>query len=221
MPPIIDWQAELIIREGAEGLRLPPSEIHKLIVEAARGQAWTAPSLRTVERKVNEYRGKLDSETWALEDGPADEIRHLLDAMRTSYASGQGPLALGDATWLVRIHKAAPDLPMDKALDLARFYRARSGRDEPTADLDAYLAFCPWENGVRARQYWALVAEGTVPNAPALIGGPLLLADKDQPPSRGLADGLAAAREATRLVLATFGRATESMGQSSRTSNVE
>lgn len=63
------------------------------------------------------------------------------------------------ARWIARVRRAAPDLPLWEAYEIANEYRrASAGAADalPLAALDAYLAFKPWQAEGADRWRWAL-----------------------------------------------------------------
>ena len=78
------------------------------------------------------------------------------------------PLTLRLAGWAIRIHRAAPDLPVPQLFEIASNYSIRErlaaleppfGGNGATADLDMYLAFQPWKGQAEKKSYQEFLLE--------------------------------------------------------------
>ena len=121
------------------------------ITREAAAKGWPAPalpSLRTVQAIVREYRPPDSSARWSVGDAEGDdEARLVLPVLaeiadRTKGHSSR--VTHAEAEWVVRIRRAVPTLAPWQAFQLARFYLAKTARNESTETLDLYLALTVW-----------------------------------------------------------------------------
>lgn len=132
------------------------------------------PSKRTVQDIVAEHR-RDDSARWQLADAAPEDIPLILPFVRYAASldasfgddkgSARGPITRGGDTthatvtrakaeWIVRIRRAAPDLPEPAVWDIVHYYLSRA--DDPegrTFDLDLLLAFQPWQSEDSLREF--------------------------------------------------------------------
>ena len=169
-----------------------PSQIERNLTEKAVPLA-SQPSRRTLQRIVQAVRVKDRSGPWSLGDAVGDEAELVLPVLRaylnlTSLRTVQEKRDLfitrAEARWIVKVARAAPELHVFDKYRLARAYLARETRGQPTYDLDALLAFQPWDETPRPapgdlakfgltvtsrETYHKGVREGWIPAAPAFL----------------------------------------------------
>jgi hypothetical protein len=162
------------------------------------------PSRRTIQRIVQEARITDQSGPWSLGDSTAEEAALVLPVLRaylnlTSLRQVEKPRDLfitrAEARWIAKIARVAPGLHVVDVYRLARAYLARESRGLPTYDLDALLAFEPWDQALRVTSsgveyttsatYQKGIREGWIPPAPAflmreLAGVPWVAQPKDE-----------------------------------------
>lgn len=161
-PDVLERIVELGIGRGIAG-----TEVHRRLQDDQRYTA-RLPSLRTVQDIIRQHTPRATSAAWVLADvdeptdmtdtGP-DEIPFVMDVLAAVIAitSGrQNTISLAEVKWVVKLHRAAPDLPRWGVYRLARRYLLCQERNEFTADLDAFLAFAPW----RSQKRWELYLRG-------------------------------------------------------------
>lgn len=124
--------------------------------ELLRGRV---PSLRTVQRMVADRTPPDESGPWQLEAAVEADSALVISVLGATLEASQGrtrQITKAEALWITAIHEAAPSLPAsDHLLRFARIYIGRRGFNKSTLDLDAFLAYRPWE---RAWQHHAYVA---------------------------------------------------------------
>ena len=151
-----------------EGWR--PSQIHTSLSREGRYRS-RVPSLRTVQRMVAELKGPDDSSAWSLshaDDG--GDARLILEALAAVVINSKGlklTLSQAEATWVLRIRRAAPGLGPWRAWILTTLYMGRERRGvSDTTDLDSFLAFAPWRPGEAYERYRAAVDRGWIAELP-------------------------------------------------------
>lgn len=146
------------------------------------------PSRRTIQRTVQAVRVEDRSGPWSLADATDDEAQLILPILRaylnlTSLRPVRSSRDLfitkAEARWIVKVQRAAPGLHVVNVYRLVRAYLAREVRRLPTYDLDALLAFEPWDDEPRTRSdgvpyltretYEKGVREGWIPAAPRFL----------------------------------------------------
>lgn len=177
------------VQSMAEGLALQgltPAQIERALIEAGVAPA-DRPSRRTIQRLVQAVRVHDRSGPWSLGDAEGDEAPLILPVLRAYLqlsslqarkSSRSHFITKAEARWIVRIRRTAPDLhPFDVYL-LARAYLGRETRNQVTHDLDALLAYQPWDETPRSirdheytlrEAYERGVRQGTIPPAPPFL----------------------------------------------------
>jgi hypothetical protein len=169
-----------------------PAQIERELTEKGIRPAFQ-PSRRTLQRIVQAVRVKDRSGPWSLGDAVDDEADLVLPVLRaylnlTSLRTVQGKRDLfitkAEARWIVKVARAAPDLHVFDKYRLAVAYLARETRGQATYDLDALLAFQPWDDSPRPAPgdmakfgftvtlrttYQKGVREGWIPAAPPFL----------------------------------------------------
>lgn len=171
----IDADVQLEITELAlQEEKWTPAQIYR---EVTRQEEFKdRVSLRTVERLVKELRAPSeDSAPWTISDSGGEEAREVLDARRELIRYSERRVrrfTRGEARWVAKMRRVAPDLPPDIAWLVAvvyrRFYSSVTdrGEDEIIEGLDHYLAFAPWRDEDHFREYKNAVEQGWIPAAP-------------------------------------------------------
>jgi hypothetical protein len=130
------------------------------------------PPLRTIQRMVADVQTRDSSGAWRVPEADPTEVRLLLDTLAAVIERSQGRitgLTKAEAGLVVRIHQAAPELELINVWLLARVYRGREARDEPTADLDAMLAFAPWKGDQEGWRYSQARMQDWIPQPPVAV----------------------------------------------------
>ncbi len=189
----IDAEALSIIEGLAnEGRTAPNIEVE---LEARGIPPARRPSRRTIERIVKSLTAEDRSPPWGLGDLAASEDAALVLPVVRAYlnitsmrAPARSPrdfyITRAEARWIIRVRRAAPDLHVFDVYRMARAYLAREVRRLPTFDLDALLAFEPWNEhpislpvpdgapeltSSHREQYSKGIREGWIPAAPAFL----------------------------------------------------
>jgi hypothetical protein len=133
------------------------------------------PNVRTIQRIVQDMVVPDTTGEWSITDNEGADARLVLDIMAANIVSKQGfmypdmkrKFTKGEAQWIIRVRKAAPDAPAKIIWTLAQLYirKERKGITD-TADLDGYLAFTPWRDKDCFRLYKRVVAKGWMPKVP-------------------------------------------------------
>lgn len=114
------------------------------------------PTLRTVERIVNDVRPRDTSAPWSLADSDADNVPAVLETLAAVIEFTEGRvthLTRAQATWIARIRRAAPDLALWRVYLVAMMYQKEEEKNADASGLDAYLAFAPWRSREDALRY--------------------------------------------------------------------
>lgn len=172
-----------IERLAVEGLT--PAQIERRLIDEGIHIA-EQPSRRTLQRIVQAARIKDTSGAWSLADAEGDEAEVILPVLRAylnlvSLNDRARDLFLtkAEAKWIVKVRRAAPSLHVFDVYFLARAYLVRESRRQETFDLDALLAFEPWDKTPRTRAdgsaytmqetYEKGVKGGWIPAAPPFL----------------------------------------------------
>lgn len=128
-----------------------------------------APTIRTIQRRIEEIAARDVSGPWQLLEGTADEaaaVFHVLPLVISETFGRITHVTRLEARCLVRLLTVAGDLSPWSLYVLARAYAARQRSDVPTTDLDAFVAFHPWADRNSSDAYALAVGLGYVPLAP-------------------------------------------------------
>ncbi len=122
--------------------------------------AGVVPDRRSVERWMRAAMGNGPEWTLAGEADP-DAAVIVLRALATITWASQRTAAMttDEATWTVRIARAAPGLEAIWAYRVGILYRDRVTRGRPTRALDVYLGSAPWADDTR---YLNIIENGAV-----------------------------------------------------------
>ena len=120
-----------------------------------------APTQRTIERLVKEYRATDKSQPWTVEDSDPEDAKLILEWLASFNGFGKG-LKKVEAFWHLKIQRIAPDLSWVRAGVLANLYRIRTAKEASTEELDAYLGFAPWRGAEALERYKQMVGAGRV-----------------------------------------------------------
>lgn len=132
---------------------------------------------RTVERHLRNSRQDTSGD-WTIDDAMVD-ARVVLDFQRQWLEGGGGwrRVTKNEGRWLERLSRAAPGLSGYTLFQLTREYLKRTENQLPTWDLDAWLAFAPWQSDDRLKSYEAALSSGEVPSGITPNHGPNMGAD--------------------------------------------
>jgi hypothetical protein len=178
--PAIQARVERLAIEGAS-----PSQIERQLARDGVPLA-EQPSRRTIQRIAQAARVKDHSGPWSLADAAGDEAEVVLPILRAylNLASLQDTrrapyLTKAEARWIIKVRRAAPSLHAFDVYFLARAYLVREIRRQETFDLDALLAFTPWDETERPgphgstytmrEAYRKGIEAGFIPPAPAFL----------------------------------------------------
>lgn len=112
------------------------------------------PSRRSILNIIKDLQPRDGTEPWSFVSDDGDEVRFVLDVLRDVIQISSGKrrrLSVAEAGLLKRIHQVAPDLGTFATYLTTRRYLAAGAREESTDDLDAYLAFAPWLDHMKAK----------------------------------------------------------------------
>jgi hypothetical protein len=166
-----------------------PSAIRQEVLDVF-GEPIT-PSLRTVREMAKAVHTRDVTGPWspaADTTGVPEVILAVLAAVlaetagsdSTNFAPGPampaGPIrsiTRAEAAIIANVERATPGLPAFELWRIARLYLARAARDEPTDDLDGFLAFQPWRGNAEEgwRAYSLAVHFRWVREAPGYLVG--------------------------------------------------
>ncbi|MBI4507213.1 MAG: hypothetical protein HY691_16910 [Chloroflexi bacterium] len=129
------------------------------------------PSLRTVKARLKEYRAVRDpSACWSFADADPDEAERVLPVIAAVAESTRGwrqYVTRGEAQYIVKIRRAAPDIPLSLAFWLAYEYIARAAEGQSTAGLDLFLSSAPWSSDEAFRRFAQFLAHANRESSPA------------------------------------------------------
>lgn len=153
------------------GTTLSASAIHN-VLKAAYPDA-DIPAERTIDRRLKSRRASDDDIAWTFSAETEDDAPFVLPVLAELHARGarwSKRLTRSQGEWIGRIVRAVPDVPPGLALSLAD--SALAGEIEP---ISAVLAFAPWRDDDRAREYTLAARAGRLPEPK--IGGYLQVRD--------------------------------------------
>lgn len=143
------------------------------------------PHRKTINSIVREFAALSASEPWTLGHGDASLILPVLRAYLHLVMARGGPksdrdryITRSEGRWIEHVARAAPTLGVFDIYRLARAYGAREATGAATYDLDALLAFRPWDetpipipSGTTTHRetYVRGVREGWIPPAPSFF----------------------------------------------------
>lgn len=136
------------------------SQIHEALEKNFKGAR--LPTIRTIRRHI---KGPVDeSGSWHLGDLGVDDglVLPVLEAIIRASHGRRRYVTKATAKYIVRVRKAAPSLLPWGAYVAATEYQHTEERKEPTAGLDAWLAFAPWEDDEHQRRYDDALSKGWV-----------------------------------------------------------
>lgn len=153
------------------GTTLSASAIH-VLVSAAYPEA-DIPAERTIDRRLGSRRASDSDDLWTFSAETEDDAPFVLPVLAELHARGarwSKRLTRSQGEWIGRIVRAVPDVPPGLALSLAD--SALAGEIEP---VTAVLAFAPWRDDDRAREYTLAADAGRLPEPK--IGGYMQVRD--------------------------------------------
>lgn len=158
---------------GASG-----SAIHRTLAADERFADRELPSERTVQDIVRELDYRDDSEPWSLTSAAMPDegalVMPVLGELIRREEVEQTHITRAEADWIVRIRRAAPDMPLFATYRFARFYLALEDSDRAdglaVGDLDAVMALRPWSDEAWTERGKALLDAGRL-SWPALLEG--------------------------------------------------
>lgn len=170
----IDAEVVNIIRDAALVRRWTPAQTHRhLLALADHGKLERdqVPEKRTVERRMARLRPQDDPAPWHTFTDPLDAAL-ALDVIDVALALSEGRIASVSPDVLEYaslINHGRPELPAWIVYRLALEYQQRSQNKQPTAPLDAYLAYAPWRDAERFISYTRAIRAGHVQETDPLI----------------------------------------------------
>ena len=129
-----------------------PTQIHEYLGRDQQFQG-RVPVLRTVQRKVADIRSRDKSRPWTLEDAIPDEAAAVLPVLAAVIHGTKGlvkSLSTAQVSYIMKIQAACPEIPPYQLFLFASLYVNRTAAQEPVDDLDAFLAYQPWDEDNRA-----------------------------------------------------------------------
>lgn len=154
----IDGDIEREITRLARYEGWTPAQIHRELNrrENCKGRV---PELRTVQRIVAPIVSK-ESSVWLLADADPDDAALVLPVLAELIRHTQGRvsrLPQEIAEWIVRLRRAAPDMPVAWSLEVAFTCSDHARRDEPLDGITEMLAFAPWRSAQERERYLKLM----------------------------------------------------------------
>lgn len=119
--------------------------------------------LRTVQRIVASLTPRDTSAPWTLKDADPGDARSILDmlAWLIEYTEGRKTtVSKAEAEWILRLAKAAPDLPAQMVWNLTRAYLLAGEDEAKLAEIDHLVAFAPWRGKDGTARYNAALDKG-------------------------------------------------------------
>lgn len=181
-----------VLARLAEHWRLgatPSSALREIETDADLKAA--APSIRTVQDIFREFTESAAHEQPAnpgdiatIADFPADAAGFLLDVLRATIErpiDARAYLTKAEVDSVAHVYRAAKTIPPWLAAEFARKYVKRGEGGETTSDLDAFLAYRPWEGSAAANSYLHAISRRLVQVVrPLLASDPFILGVLDQ-----------------------------------------
>jgi hypothetical protein len=128
------------------------------------------PDVRTIRAIVKDVVLSDTSGRWSVTDGEPEDARLILNFLADTTdedLSQIGTLSKAEAEWVTRLSKVAPGASSTVIATLKNLYMSREAKNiADTRDLDAYLAFRPWESSDRLKLYKRAVQLNLVPGVP-------------------------------------------------------
>lgn len=159
-------------------MRRTPSQICQALESDPAIKPDRLPTLRTIERIVKDLAPDDGTGPWKLGDsGPEDTTIVLRTIAALALGSEKHsriyePLTRREAEWVVRVARAAPDLPPGWPVwRLARMYLGHEQRNMPTRPVDFYVAMAPWRGERERVTYLEAIAEAGIPKVPDMTQG--------------------------------------------------
>lgn len=150
---------DAVVTKADEKLRtgMAPRELREVLLEEFG--AANVPTIRTLQHWAGRNRPPDPSDLWSLRDSiTGAAARPVLEALGELIKRAEGrPVGItrAEAAYLIRVSRAAPDMPPWLAYTLARHYVYRKQAEMPATDIDAFLALRPWANeGAFANLQW-------------------------------------------------------------------
>lgn len=112
-------------------------DIHEDLKERFRKRA---PTLRTVERWVKVFAPPDPSGAWRFADADPQDAALVLPVLPDLRVPGVRPLTEEEASWIVRLRRAVPQMPPVVVRAMARQYMSYEHRNLSTEPLDQILA---------------------------------------------------------------------------------
>jgi hypothetical protein len=125
-------------------------ELERLQREEGRFKGRALPVLRTVERYVAKILPPEAGARWSMADADPEDAALVLPVLGEAILQSKGHwrrFGVELARWIIKVRRAAPDIPPLWALYVAEAYRANEQLDEALESLDQMLALAPWRPG--------------------------------------------------------------------------
>lgn len=149
--PIAQESIKALATQGYGAIQIE-EEIAGTIEQAGFG----VPSLRTIQRIVQEDARVDPSGAWSLLKADASEaavVLPVLEELLQRSRDGAFLLTVAEGKLVARLIMARPGLSGRLAYRLAREYVKCESTGTPTTVLDAALAFAPWEGEEASKRY--------------------------------------------------------------------
>ena len=132
-----------------------------------------APSKSTVDRRVRALKALDTSGRWFMNLDTEPETAALILGTIAVVIEATGgrvrSLTNTEAAWIATIRAAYPDIDAWDSYRLTRLFITRDALEQPTDDLDTYLAFKPWRGDDHQRRYDHAVKKGWIEKAPLVM----------------------------------------------------
>ena len=154
------------------------AEIHRHLEASDRFAGRKLPTVRTIQRIVNDLGPADPSGPWQLDKAEPGTERLVLDVLAevVHFSRGRRQYVTNDeAEWIVRLDRATRPreegnyMMLMDLYALVRQYMARIARGEATTDLDLYIAFRQLGDRNPHRSYTSLVKRGKISRFPTLF----------------------------------------------------
>jgi hypothetical protein len=136
------------------------------------------PVVRTLHDMIKEAREEIGMsifQPWSVGvfgDGHDDELMLMMMTEMIDDSAGRYPrISKGLAKWMIRLKRAAArDVSAGLISYLATLYLRRERVQEPTGDLDAFLAYAPWRSARATTVYLWACDRNEIQRLPGLMG---------------------------------------------------
>ena len=139
------------------------ARIHRTLHSGGFFDNETAIDVRTVQRYVNQLKHpelRTDWDRTSMNGGDAKLVLEVISRIAELTIGYRTSVTSQEASWILWVRQAAPDMPLDLAWLVAVSYVVRSA--DPTAslvDLDVFISCEPWLNSESSKRYATTMRE--------------------------------------------------------------